>query len=175
MSVEWQKISENRYKAGYRNIINKTFKLPNGLISSYDIVDNGSAVCAVALTEDSKFIMVKIYRPGPEKVLLEMPGGLLDAGFTPEEAIAKELLEETGYKGDFEFVGTTYEDAYSTMFRYHFVCRNCQKVQEPTLEEDEGGAETVLLTLDEFKQNLFSGNVTDPETGYIGLYHLGLL
>ena len=175
MKIKWEKLSEKRYKSGYRKMIRRKYKLPNGKIADYAIVDNGKAVCAVALTKEKKVILLKIYRPGPDKILLELPGGLIESEDTPEKAIRREFLEETGYTGDFELVSTTYEDAYSTMIRYNFVSQNCEKVQEPELEDDEGGAETILLSIDEFKRHLKSGELTDPETGHIGLLHLNLL
>jgi hypothetical protein len=33
----------------------------------------------------------------------------------------------------------------------------------------------ILLTIDEFKKHLKTGDLTDPETGYMGLYELGEL
>src|SRR5690606_32308512 len=36
---------------------------------------------------------------GADAVTLEIPGGLVDAGESPAEAAARELLEETGYRG----------------------------------------------------------------------------
>lgn len=49
-----------------------------------------------------------------------MPGGNIDPGEDPAVAAARELLEETSYQGDMEFVGTCLDDAYSTMERYLF-------------------------------------------------------
>lgn len=175
MDINWKKISEEKYKAGYRKMVKRTYKLPNGETKDYDILESGPAVCVFALTPEEKVIMVKIYRPGPDKVLHELPGGFNDDGLMPEETIRKELLEETGYTGDFKLVGTSYEDAYSTMFRYHFVATNCKKVQEPEPEDDEGGMVTELLSIEEFKKYLKTGELTDPETGYIGLLELNLL
>ncbi|MFC1625097.1 NUDIX hydrolase [Patescibacteria group bacterium] len=176
MDINWKKISEEKHKIGYRNIIKRKYKLPNGTTHDYDIVEMGPAACALALTKNNKVITLKIFRPGPDKILLELPGGLIEKGSTAEETIKKEFLEETGYSGEFKLVSSTYEDAYSTMLRYHFVGINCEKVQDQKLEEREGGlAEVVLFSIEEFKKHLKSGDLTDPETGYIGLIELGLL
>jgi ADP-ribose pyrophosphatase len=41
----------------------------------------------------------KQYRPPVDKIVIEVPAGLIDAGETPEECAVRELLEETGYVG----------------------------------------------------------------------------
>ena len=174
MNIEWKLIEEKKYKAGYRNMIERTFELPDGTISKYDVVDSGQAVCVFALTKENKVILIKIYRPGPNKILTELPGGFLDEGLTPEEAIRNELLEETGYSGDIEQSGNSYEDAYNTMFRYHFIARNCEKVQEPEPEYDEF-IEVIEMEIPDFIKHLESGDLTDLETAYIGLHKLNLL
>lgn len=156
-------------------MVKRTYKLPTGEIASYDIVESGPAVCVLPFTLDKKILVIKVFRPGPDKILMELPGGFNDGGLTPEEAIKKELLEETGYTGDFKLVGKTYEDAYWTMYWYHFIATNCKKVQEPKQEFDEKGSEIVLLSIDEFKKHLKSGELTDPETGYMGLIELHYL
>jgi ADP-ribose pyrophosphatase len=175
MNTKWEKIKEEKCKAGFRKIVKRTYKLPTGEIAGYDIVESGPAVCVLPITTEGKILMIRVFRPGPDKILTELPGGFNEKKLSPEEAIKKELLEETGYTGDFKLIGKTYEDAYWTMYRHHFVATNCIKVQEPEQEFDEKGSEIILLSIDEFKKHLKSGELTDPETGYMGLLELGLL
>lgn len=51
-----------------------------------------------ALNEQGELLLVRQYRPGAGAVTLEVPGGHIEAGETPEQAARKELLEETGYE-----------------------------------------------------------------------------
>ena len=46
-----------------------------------------------------EIILQKQYRPPIDKVVIEVPAGLVDAGETAEEAAIRELKEETGYVG----------------------------------------------------------------------------
>jgi ADP-ribose pyrophosphatase len=41
----------------------------------------------------------KQFRPPVDKVCIEVPAGLIDAGETPEQCALRELKEETGYVG----------------------------------------------------------------------------
>lgn len=175
MDISWKKIKEEKSRVGYRKILHKVFILPNGEEVIYDIKDEGKTVCVLALTTENKVLLEKIYRPGPEKTLLEMPGGIVEDSEDLKEAISRELLEETGYSGDFEFVGTLIDDAYSNCEKNTFVATNCKKVQDSKPDHDEGEIEVVEMTIDDFKKHLKSGQLTDVEAGYIGLDYLHLL
>ncbi|MFA6493146.1 MAG: NUDIX hydrolase [Patescibacteria group bacterium] len=170
----WKKLKEEKYNAGYRKIIKKTFELPTGKTADFDIVDGGDVVCVLALTKEKKIILAKQFRQGQEKVLLELPGGGLLEKENPEEAMTRELLEETGYKGNLNFIGTSFSDAYMKRVRSHFVATDCVKIQEPKYEETEF-TEGVELTLEDFMKHLHKGELTDGETAYRGLEYLGLL
>lgn len=172
--LSWKKVKEEKYRAGYRRMIKKSFILLNGKTADYDIKDEGNTVSCFALTKDNKVILTRVFRPGPEKLLLEMPGGHVDEDEDVLKAAKRELLEETGYSGEVEYVGSIIDDAYSNCIRNSFVFRNCEKVAEPTWEEDEE-CEIVLSSLDEFRNHLKSGQLTDVESGYLCLDHLNLL
>lgn len=86
----------------------------------------------------------------------------------------RELLEETGYAGDAQFVTNVLDDAYTTMRRACVIATNCKKVAEQKLDDSEF-AQVVLLPLDDFRKLLRSGQMTDVEIAYLGLDFLGLL
>lgn len=171
----WKEVRrEEVFKKYSRKIERVDFQLTDGSEMDFYVKAEGSAVCIVAFTPDDKVIMARQFRPGPNKILLELPGGGIETGESPLEAARREFLEETGYEGDFEFVGTCLDDAYSTMERPYVVATNCVKVAEPqnTAQEE---IEVVLLSLNEFRQHLRSGQLTDVEIGYLALDHLGKL
>lgn len=174
MVKKWKKLKEKSTKVGFRKILSKTFQMPDGQISRWDIKYEGPVVCVLALITDQKVILNKQFRPGPEKILLEMPGGLIDKDETPLQAIKRELLEETGYTGQFKLVGKSLDCAYSTRIRYNFVATNCYKKQTQKLEADEF-IKIVKMPLKKFRQHLQNGKLTDIESGYLCLDYLKLL
>ena len=50
------------------------------------------------ITRENEAVLVRQYRHGSQRITLEMPGGLVDAGEDPATAALRECLEETGYR-----------------------------------------------------------------------------
>jgi hypothetical protein len=50
MYTTWHKLAESSYRAGYRRMLKKTFRLPDGTVADYDIKDEGRPVCVLAFT-----------------------------------------------------------------------------------------------------------------------------
>lgn len=82
-------------------------EMPGGeIVDPYFVVEMPTSVCALAVTENSEAILVKQYRHPLKETLLEIPGGFVDKHETSDKAIARELLEETGYAfSNIHFVG----------------------------------------------------------------------
>ena len=171
----WKELKrEQVYKKYSRAIDRVDFLLPNGTEADFYIKAEAPAAAIFALTSDDQVILARQFRPGPKKILNELPGGYLDPGENALESIGREFREETGYEGEFVEIGTCLDDAYSTMERHCFVATNCKKVGEPQ-DTDTEQTELVLMPLDEFRQQLRSGQMTDVEVAYLALDYLGKL
>ena len=173
---KWKLISSKSLNLGtkYRKITEDTYILPDGTEHIFEISKVGNVVDVLALDEDNKVILVKQFRPGPRQIFTELVAGLVDVGESPLEAAKRELLEETGYTGDFEFISKVYIDGYSDVTRHVYVARNCTKVSEPKLDPSEF-LETVLMPLAQYRQTIKMGLSTNTESAYIALDHLGEL
>jgi len=60
-------------------------------------LDSTASVAAFATTGAGEVVLVEQWREPVGRVVLELPAGIVDPGETPEEAVVRELLEETGY------------------------------------------------------------------------------
>jgi ADP-ribose pyrophosphatase len=75
-------------------VVGKTMKEGEDPFYSLRLPDYAGVV---AITGQQRVVIVRQYRPAVERYTLELPSGLVDAGETPAEAAARELIEETGY------------------------------------------------------------------------------
>lgn len=174
MSLQWEKLKEKEIKVGHRTLLKKTFRLPDGTISDFEVSGPGSIVCMLAVTPKNNVVLVKQYRPGPEKVLLEMPGGGVNKDEDPKDAAKRELLEETGYSGTIRFASKSLVSGYGSMFRYNFAVTNCKKVCKIRPDKTEF-LEPVEMSLSRFRKHLKDGALTDISTGYLCLDYLHLI
>jgi ADP-ribose pyrophosphatase YjhB (NUDIX family) len=72
----------------------------------YYCLETEDFVSIVALDDAGRLLLVKQFRPAIGQEALELPGGHVDAGQTPQQAAAQELWEETGYRaGEMELLG----------------------------------------------------------------------
>lgn len=73
-----------------------TVRLPNGHLTTREVVDHPGGVGVVAIDEDDNVLTVKQYRYAFGTVLEEIPAGKLERGENPAQAARRELAEETG-------------------------------------------------------------------------------
>jgi ADP-ribose pyrophosphatase len=171
----WQVVEQKQvFKKYSRQIDRIDYKMPDGSLSDCYIISQPPAAATVALTTDNKVILVRQFRPGPNKILTELPGGFIDPGEKPICAAKREFTEETGYTGDFEYVACSFTDAYSTFVRHCCVAKNCVKIGEAQNSSTEQ-TQVTLMTIKGFRAHLQSGQLTSSEVGYMGLDYLGLL
>jgi ADP-ribose pyrophosphatase len=168
----WRKRGERVVYDRFRRVVSRTFRLPNGDVADFEILEQSDSAAVLALTPSTEVILVEEFRPGPEAVLLELPGGAVEPGQAPMDAARAELLEETGYEGDLIEIGTLLKDAYATNVKHVFAATACRSVAEP---ETPQLTAPVLVPLEAFREHLRRGRLTDSDVAYRALDELGLL
>lgn len=151
-------------KIDYHNVVVKTFELPNGEITTRAtfLGEGRRAAGVVAVTKDNKVVVAKQFRPGPEKIMSEIPGGWVDEGEEPEAAARRELLEETGYSAEKMVpLGVFGRDSAINGSWYYYLATGCERTGDQALDDDEF-VDIELVSIDEFLANAKSGNMTDP-------------
>jgi ADP-ribose pyrophosphatase len=128
---------------------------PSGkIIDPYYVYEFPNWVAAVPVTEDGKIIMVRQYRHALGEVDVELPGGCVDeTDKNFEEAIARELLEETGFSfSTYDYLGKiSANPSTNTNLLHMFLARGGKKIAEQKLDANEE-IEVLLLSVDELKQ-----------------------
>ncbi|TWR28455.1 NUDIX hydrolase [Mucilaginibacter achroorhodeus] len=115
-------------------------EMPDGrVVEDYYVLEYPNWVNAVAITNEGKVLMVRQYRHAANIVSLEIPGGVIDEGEEPLEAMRRELLEETGYQfDDIELLNTVYANPSTANNKtFCYLAKGGIKVQEQDLDEHE--------------------------------------
>jgi ADP-ribose pyrophosphatase len=168
-------LGESPQPAGWQKVTCRTYRYPDGREDRWDILHGRPTVAVVAITADGEGVLVRQYRPGPDRVLAELPGGMVEAGESVEAAAARELLEETGYQaGSVDVVMRTYLASFATTVRHAAVARDCRRLGEPTPDPSEF-VQPFTVPQDEFVRHILSGQLTDADMGLAGLVAAGLL
>ena len=131
-------------------------EIPDGrIVPAYFVVELPVSVCAMAITEDGYVILVNQYRHPVGEILTELPGGFVDKGEEPDKAIARELLEETGYEFDLiDYVGRVAGNpGLLTGYTNLYLARGGKKVAKQQLDDNEQ-IELLLVPVEEVRAML---------------------
>lgn len=161
-NLTWKTLSSSYiHKGPWATLRTDRCEMPGGhIVEDYYVLEYSNWVNAVAITGDNKILMVHQYRHAAGIVSLEIPGGVIDDGELPEQAIRRELLEETGYQFDnFELLCTIYANpSTANNHTYCYLAKGGKKVQSQHLDEQE---EIIVetFTIAEIKQLLAENKI----------------
>ena len=139
-------------------------ELPNGKISSREVVNHPGGVCIAALTDKNELLFVKQYRYPYHKVILELPAGKLEKDANPLENGKRELREETGAIGkDYISLGKLYPSpGYCGEIIHLYAC----KVESfgDTDPDDDEFLDIIKIDINEAVKMVLENRICDSKT-----------
>lgn len=167
MSEEKLIQSEEIFKGKIVHLFLNTVEF-NGMTLRRELIKHAGAVAIVPIDEHGQVLLVRQYRSGAGKKLLELPAGGLNAGEDPREAAIRELQEEIGYYPDelIELGGFWVGASYNTEFITIYLCRQMHQASLPGDEDED--IEVVKMPYDEALAAARDGTYQDSKT-IIGL------
>jgi ADP-ribose pyrophosphatase len=136
-------------------------ELPDGtIVPNYFVRESRGFVTILALTEDSRVVLVRQYRYGTDSIHLELPAGMLLDDEEPRDCALRELAEETGYEVSRCELAAEYvpEPVRSTAHAYVYVGSGARKTGEPRLDSTEH-LQVELVSLAELRRLLKEGAI----------------
>jgi ADP-ribose pyrophosphatase len=132
-----------------------------GTEHDFYLLDSTDWVNVIPLTAEGNVVLVKQYRFGTKDFSLEIPGGMIEEGDSPEGAAVRELLEETGYAGEKPvLLGIVHPNpAIQTNRCYTFLIDKAA-FQSPPLQDSTEDIEVEVLPLAQIPRLIREGRIT---------------
>jgi len=140
-------------------------ELPGGAKIEYGVLESGGFAAVVPLTSRGGVVLVRQWRQPLETFTLELPSGGVDVDEDPEEAAARELFEEAGYRAEsLEHLASVHTSTgRSTEVCHLYRCLAVEDERGPRPEPTEF-IRAVEVPFEEALAEVGSGGITDAAT-----------
>lgn len=156
--------SEKIYEGRVIKVRVDTVELSNMSYAKREIVEHQRSVVIIAMNDNDELYFVKQFRKPIDKVLLELPAGLVESSESLQEAAKRELNEEIGLKPkSLELLIEAYSSPGFTDEIYSvFLATECE---EDIIEADEEeNLEIVKINIDEAIEMIDNFEIMDAKT-----------
>jgi len=163
--AEEKTLSSRRiYRGRAVNLRVDTVQMPSGRQTTREIVEHEEVVAVVAVDDKDDVLLVRQFRKPVEKELLEIPAGGIDPGEAPEEAVRREMREETGFAPQkVEKLGGFYSaPGFCTEYLYLYLAADL--VHSPLQAEDSESISLVRVPLGQVPELIASGAIVDAKS-----------
>jgi len=156
--------SRRIYEGRAVNLRVDTVRLASGRQTTREIVEHEEVVAIVAVDDRDNVLLVKQFRKPVGKELLEIPAGGIDPGETPEDAVRREMREETGFlpKKLVKLGGFYSAPGFCTEYLHLYLA--AELVHRPLKAEDTENISLVRVPLTEIPELIASGVIIDAKS-----------
>jgi 8-oxo-dGTP pyrophosphatase MutT (NUDIX family) len=167
----WTRRGSRPAYSGFVRVRRDEYLMPDGQVAGWDVLEDADSVVVLAFTEGARSLLtVEQFRVGPARMLVELPGGMVDAGEAPEVAGIRELREETGYRpGSVFSAGSEWAAANSQRRKHAIVAADCVPVGRAGWEW-EPGIEVGSVPIASVSEMLRGGELTDAGEAFRALH-----
>jgi len=139
-------------------------QMPSGRESEREIVEHDDCVAIIAVDAGDNILLVNQFRKPIEKELLEIPAGGIDSGETPEDAVCRELREETGFLPQkLGRLGGFYSaPGYCTEYLYLYLAT--ELTPSRLYAEDTENISLVRVSISQIPELVTSGRICDAKS-----------
>jgi ADP-ribose pyrophosphatase len=144
-----------------------TVRTADGCKSTREVIEHAPCVAVVAV-DGGDVLLVRQYRQALGKELLEIPAGGIDEGEEPEDAVLREMQEETGFRPGkvTRLCGFYTTPGFCDEYLHLYLATGLEESR--LYAEDTPGIEVERVPQDEIPARLASGDIEDAKT-YAGL------
>lgn len=148
-------------------VIRENARFPDGTsIKNFYTVERPTYAAVVPLLNNNREIMlVRQYRHGPRRTILNLPMGMITKKEKPIDTARRELIEETCYSAkDISFLGSFQNNpAFLRLTCHLFLARKLKGVRVREIDTNEHIV-VVRLSLEDALKKIFRGDIQDMTT-----------
>lgn len=136
----------------------------SGRVTTREVVQHSDCVAILAIDAARNVLLVRQFRHAVGRELLEIPAGGIEPEETPEQAVCRELREESGYmpRQVVKLGGFFSAPGYCTEYLHLFLATELE--HSPLEAEDTESIELVRVRPADVRQLVVSGEICDAKS-----------
>ncbi|MBI2832525.1 MAG: NUDIX hydrolase [Chloroflexi bacterium] len=136
----------------------------DGRETTREIVEHPDCIAVIPIDGDGNILLVSQYRKAAERQMLEIPAGGIDPGEDAEEAVRREMREETGFLPHKleRLCGFYSAPGYATEFLHLYLAS--ELTPAPLSAEDTEGIKLVKVPVHGLSELISSGAICDSKS-----------
>jgi len=161
-----------RFQGRFMTVYTFDKLMPDGSYDHFEVCEYRPSVKFFVFNERKEILLVREYRHDVNKDVLRIPGGFIDDGETPQEAVLRECQEELNVKPNkIVQYAVRYQgyDEERKPSEYAYLCSELIDAPLRSADKHEYIHEVVPMSLDEVAKLILDGTINNDWRGLIFL------